>query len=177
MVTVLWVSVAAIVAAFLILLLLATRRPDSFHVQRSLVIDAPAATLYPMIAELKTFNTWNPFALRDPESKVTYEGPAAGVGARHTFDGKTSGRGSITVTGVEVDRAVRMQLVMTSPFKADNTVDFTLVPDGAGTRVTWAMSGRQPLLAKLMSMIIDCDRMVGREFEAGLQNLKTKVSG
>ena len=65
-----------------------------------------------------------------------------------------------------------MRLSMLKPFKADNKVEFTLIPQGTATDVTWAMSGRQPLLSKAMTLFIDCDKMVGRDFEEGLRNLK-----
>ncbi|MFM9939014.1 MAG: SRPBCC family protein [Hyphomicrobiaceae bacterium] len=173
------VAILAVLALVIVgILLLASRRPDSFHTQRSLTIAAPAERLYGEIAELKAMNTWNPFALRDPASKISYEGPASGVGARHRFDGGKSGTGYVEVTKVEPPKAVTMRLVMVKPFKADNTVEFTLVPAGADqTTVTWAMSGKQPLLAKCMAMFIDCDKMVGREFETGLAGLKAKVEG
>ena len=61
---------------------------------------------------------------------------------------------------------------MTTPFKADNRVEFTLIPIGSDTDVTWAMSGRQPLMAKIMTVVIDCDKMVGGQFEKGLSQLK-----
>jgi carbon monoxide dehydrogenase subunit G len=62
---------------------------------------------------------------------------------------------------------------MLTPFKADNLVEFTLEPQGGTTRVTWAMSGRVPYVAKVAHMFFDMDTMVGRDFEAGLAKLKT----
>jgi hypothetical protein len=56
--------------------------------------------------------------------------------------------------------------------KARNAVEFTLQPKNA-TLVTWMMSGQQPLMAKVMNLFIDCDRMVGSSFEKGLASLKT----
>ena len=65
-----------------------------------------------------------------------------------------------------------MRLFMTKPFKADNRIDFTLKPEGPVTAVTWAMSGQQPLMAKIMTLFIDCDKMVAKDFDEGLGNLK-----
>jgi hypothetical protein len=61
---------------------------------------------------------------------------------------------------------------MVKPMKADNRVEFTLQPVGKATNVTWQMSGKQPLLAKFMTLFMDCDKMVGSQFEKGLSNLK-----
>ena len=68
-----------------------------------------------------------------------------------------------------------MRLRMTRPFGCDNRVQFTFVPSGGATDVTWAMSGPQPYMAKLMSTFINCDKMVGRQFEQGFAKLKTIV--
>ena len=46
---------------------------------------------------------------------------------------------------------------------------------GNTTDVTWAMHGVVPYMAKLFCMVINGDRMVGDDFEAGLANLKTLV--
>jgi hypothetical protein len=70
---------------------------------------------------------------------------------------------------------VSLKLDMSRPFEAHNMVDFVLEQNGAGTKLTWAMQGRQPFMAKLMSLFINCDKMVGGEFEQGLAKLKTLV--
>lgn len=161
--------------AVALIFLLAARRPDTFRVQRSELISAPPERVYPQIVALRTFNTWNPYALRDPTSRVSYEGPEEGVGARHRFAGGKSGTGYVEITGVKPNEAVSMRLVMLKPFKADNAIEFLLRPVAGGTEVSWAMQGRQPLLAKAMTLFLDCDRMVGGDFETGLKSLKAKL--
>ncbi|TIT89205.1 MAG: polyketide cyclase, partial [Mesorhizobium sp.] len=52
------------------------------------------------------------------------------------------------------------------------TVDFTLTPSGSGTTVTWAMRGGRPFIAKLMGLFMNFDKLIGKDFEAGLDNLK-----
>ena len=61
---------------------------------------------------------------------------------------------------------------MLAPFETRNTVQFLLEPQGELTRVTWAMQGHVPYLAKIIHLFIDMDRMVGSEFDAGLASLK-----
>jgi hypothetical protein len=117
-------------------------------------------------------NTWNPYALRDTGGTSSYEGPASGKGAAFEFAGSKSGSGRIEIVGSTFPSEVVLQLSMVKPFKSDNTVRFTLEPRGPATDVTWAFSGRQRLLGKVMGLVIDCDRMMGRDFEEGLANLK-----
>jgi uncharacterized protein YndB with AHSA1/START domain len=166
---------AAIVLAVVIvaLLIYARSKPDAFRVQRTKEINAPADRIFPLITSLKSMNTWNPFVEPDPAIKIAYLGPESGKGAAHTWSGNSKvGEGRIEITEAVPPARVAMRLVMVKPMKADNVVEFTLAPNGAGTSVTWAMSGKQPLLGKLMSMFIDCDRMVGSQFEKGLASLK-----
>ena len=65
-----------------------------------------------------------------------------------------------------------MRLRMSKPMACDNVVRFSLTPRGGQTDVTWTMGGPQPFMAKVMSTVINCDKMVGRQFEQGLAQLK-----
>ena len=151
----------------------ASRRPDSFLTARTARIAAPPERLFPLINDLRQMNRWNPYALRDPSIAIKYGSSEAGRGAMYEFGGGKSGTGSLEIVDASPPSNVVMRLLMLKPFKADNTVRFTLQPQGPATEVTWAMSGRQPLLAKVMGLFINCDKMVGRDFEQGLANLKT----
>jgi len=118
-------------------------------------------------------NTWNPFVEPDPAIKIAYSGPDSGKGAAHTWSGNGKvGEGRIEITDAAPSSRVTMRLDMLKPMKASNLVEFTLQPTGDSTAVSWAMSGRQPFMAKLMTVFIDCDKMVGSQFEKGLGKLK-----
>jgi hypothetical protein len=164
------VSVAAVGA----LLLYTATRPDHFSVQRSTVVQAPPAKLHGLIADLHQFNTWNPFEKGDPQSRGEYRGPAAGPGAAYHFGGGQSGDGTLTILA-SAPTHVTMELHMVKPMEARNKVQFTLVPRGAATEVTWAMDGRTPFIGKLIHVFVDMDRMVGGQFEAGLADLKQRA--
>lgn len=172
MITTLASIALAVLLAGAILLAIAARQPNQFGLSRTLPIAAPPERLFPLINDLRLMNTWNPFALRDPNATGSYSEPSSGRGAAHHFAGPKSGAGHIEIVDVTEPSKVTMRLVMTKPIKADNRVEFTLAPNGNGTNVTWAMSGPQPLVGKIMSLFISCDRMMGKEFEQGLANLK-----
>lgn len=164
-------TVAAL--AVIVVSWMAARRPDTFSVQRSTFIQASAERLFPLINDARQATTWNPFVRKDPSIQLRYEGPAAGPGAAYAFSGnKDVGKGRVTVTGGQAPRRVDMTLDMSEPFACHNQIAFTLEPQGQGTRVTWSMSGAQPFVARLIGLFMDMDRMVGRDFEAGLDNLK-----
>lgn len=166
-----------LVAAIAVLLIVAATRPDTFQVERSTTIAAPAERLFPLINDLQAFNTWNPYAHKDPAMKIDFApGPTAGPGARYDFAGnKDAGKGRITLLDSKAPSEVTMQLDMFEPFEGHNTVVFSLVPDGEGTRVTWSMHGPSAFITKLMGIFFNMDQMIGKDFEAGLGNLKQQA--
>jgi uncharacterized protein YndB with AHSA1/START domain len=164
--------VIALLVALAALLLYAASKPNSFGVQRSTNIAAPPDKIFPLINDLRAHTTWSPFE-KDPAMKRTHSGAPVGQGAVYEWDGNRQvGSGRIAITDSMAPSKIAMRLEMFRPFKADNIVEFTLEPQGDPTRVTWAMRGQQPFMAKLMSTFINCDKMVGSQFEEGLAKLK-----
>ena len=159
--------------ALVALLGYASTRPDEFRVQRTARIAAPADKLWPLVGELRAFNRWNPYERKDPLAKGAYSGSERGVGSRYDWDGKEIGTGSLEITGQQPGRAVQMKLDFVKPFEAHNQAEFALqpLPDGA-TEVRWTMHGPANFMSKLMGVFMDMDKMVGRDFEDGLQNLR-----
>jgi uncharacterized protein YndB with AHSA1/START domain len=166
-VVVLIVAVAAIVAY-------ASTRPDSFRVQRSASIKAPPERIFALINDYRNWPQWSPYENRDPEMKRTYSGAAAGKGAKYAWEGnKNVGSGEMEIVDTAPPRKVLIKLDFMKPFEAHNVAEFTLEPQGETTNVTWAMHGPVPMLAKVMHMVMDIDKMVGTDFAAGLANMKT----
>ena len=165
-----------LLAALALLLAYAATRPDTFRVERSRVIAAPPEQLYGLIHDLRQFNTWNPYGRKDPALKGEYSAATTGPGARYAWQGDKVGTGSMEIVDATAPRRVGMKLDFVKPFEAHNQVEFTLLPEGTGaTRVTWAMQGPVPYLAKIAHLFFNMDRMVGQDFEDGLANLQAVV--
>lgn len=160
-------------AALVLLLAYTATRPDEFRVERRLRVAAPADKVWPLVSELRAFNRWNPYERKDPLIKGAYSGAASGVGSRYDWDSQEVGSGSLEITGQQPGRAVQMKLDFVKPFEAHNQAEFALQPtaDGA-TEVRWTMHGPANFISKLMGVFINMDKMVGRDFEDGLQNLR-----
>jgi uncharacterized protein YndB with AHSA1/START domain len=172
-VTILIVIAAAVVAV----LAYAASKPNTFMVRRSASIAASPEKIFPMIDDLRAQSAWSPFE-KDPNMKRTHSGAPRGKGAVYAWDGNRQvGAGRIAITESVPSSKVVLLLDMVRPFKAHNTVEFTLDRIGAGTNVTWAMQGRQPYMAKVMGLFVDCDKMCGGMFEEGLAKLKVLAEG
>jgi hypothetical protein len=167
------VAIVAIIIAVAIVAVLAyaATRPDAFQVQRTASIKAPPERIFPLIDDLHAHTTWSPFE-KDPNMKRTHSGAPRGKCAISDWEGNSQvGSGRLAITDSTPSK-ITMALDMFRPFKAHNTVEFSLQPNQGWTNVTWQMHGRQPFMAKLMSMFIDCDKMVGKQFEEGLGKMK-----
>jgi hypothetical protein len=165
------VAMAVVIAA---VLGYAATKPDTFHVQRSMSMKASPEKIFPLINDFKAQALWSPWEKKDLAMKKTLSGAASGKGAVYAWEGNTEvGTGRIEITHSAPTSKVTLKLDMLTPFEAHNVVEFTLEPYGDSTNVTWAMHGPQPYIAKVMSIFMDCDKMVGKDFEAGLASMKT----
>lgn len=160
--------------ALALLLGYAATRPDVFRVQRVIDIKAPPEKIFPLVNDLRAFNRWSPYIQKDPAVHLAYRGAATGPGSGYDFAGnKDVGKGQLDITHATAPTSVTLQLHMIEPFEGRNTVEFTLVPRGDVTQVTWAMHGPSPYISKLVGVFIDMDQMIGKDFATGLANLKS----
>ena len=67
---------------------------------------------------------------------------------------------------------VALKLDFVKPFEGHNSVDFDLKPKGESTEVSWTMTCPAPFISKVMQVFMNMDSMIGKDFEAGLANLK-----
>lgn len=147
-------------------------RPDAFQIARTGKIDAPPHVVFPIINDLRQWNRWSPFDKYDPNMKKTYEGPASGPGAQYAWSGNDrAGEGRMAITDIKLNERVAMDLEFTRPFKATNKVNFVIEPAGTGSNVSWIMDGKNNLFMKFFSLIMNMNKVVGKEFEEGLANL------
>lgn len=143
----------------------------TFQVTRSTVVAAPAEKIYPLVAEPRRWKDWSVWNQRDPGMAITYSGPESGVGAVWEWKSKSEGDGRMTFTAAEPGQRAAFELYFPD-FGTTSKGELLLAPEGGGTRVTWTMNGdmgKNPLFRWMGLMM---DGMVGKDFEAGLANLK-----
>lgn len=168
-------KIALVVLALIaVLLIYAATRPDTFRVERTARIQAPADKIHPLIDDFHRWSTWSPYEKLEPDMKRTFGGAPAGKGATYAWEGKDkAGAGRMEITESTPASKVAIKLDFIKPFEGHNVAEFTLQPQGDATQVTWAMYGPSPYMAKLMGIFFNMDTMIGKDFEVGLANLKT----
>ena len=168
-------SAAAIGAALVAgLLAYAATRPGTFHVERTIGIQAPPDRIFAFLNDFAQWSRWSPYEKLDPAMRRTRSGPASGKGAVYAWNGnRKAGAGRMEILQSVAPWSMVAKLDFSRPFEAHNTVRFTLATEGGSTRVTWSMEGPQAYAFKLMTVFFSMDAMLGKEFETGLCNLKT----
>jgi len=168
------IALIVILVAIVALLAIAATRPDQFRIERSATIKAAPERIFPYINDLHRWQSWSPYEKKDPAMQRTYDGPASGVGASYGWNGnKNIGSGRMEISASVPASRVHLKLDFFTPFKASNTAEFALEPHGEATRITWAMQGHSNFMNKLMGLVFDFDKLVGKDFEEGLINLRT----
>ena len=165
--------VIVVVVVVLGVLGLAAFQPETFTVQRQINVSAPPDKPFALVNDFHRWGEWSPWEALDPAMKRSHAGPTSGPGAIYQWEGnKAVGAGRMEITGAQPATRVEIKLDFLRPFEGHNTSVFTLAPQGAATTVTWTMTGPMPFVSKLMSVFVSMDKLIGKDFEAGLANLK-----
>ena len=164
-------AIAVVVIAGI--LIYAATKSDSFRVRRVVLINAPSDKVFPLINDMKAWTVWSPYEKKDPAMKRTHSGASSGKGAVYEWDGNREvGSGGMEITDIAPASKVTIKLDFKTPFEGHNVANFTLEPNGDSTAVKWTMDGPNSYMGKVMSVFINMDNMIGKDFETGLANLK-----
>ncbi|MFO1242773.1 MAG: SRPBCC family protein [Rickettsiales bacterium] len=162
-----------VLAAFAVVVAL---QPSEFRITRSATLAAPPEAVFPHVNNLHKWEDWSPWAKLDPNAKTTFEGPDEGAGAIMRWDGNQEvGAGFMTIVKSNPSELIALRLEFIKPFAGIGDTEFTFHPEAEKTVVTWTMSGHNDFIGKAVGLIMDCEKMVGGQFENGLANLKQIV--
>jgi len=147
---------------------------STYVVERTETIKAPASEIFAQVGNLKSWDNWSPWAEMDPEMTKTYAGEDGAVGSSYHWTGNRKvGQGQMTMTEVEANEQVTIDLRFIKPFKSQSVTEMVLSPAGNSTEVTWRMTGPKTFMTKVMNLVgKNMDKMVGPDFEKGLLQLK-----
>lgn len=148
-------------------------RHAEFSLVRHATVNAPPEKVFELINDFNQWDAWSPWAKLDPAMKKSVGRVSAGEGATYEWSGNSDvGKGKMTITGSQPHQRVVIRLEFLEPMAATNMTTFTLKPEGSGTKVEWSMSGTNDFMAKAFDFFMDMDKMVGADFDRGLQQMK-----
>jgi uncharacterized protein YndB with AHSA1/START domain len=163
----------AIVVLIAAVLVYAATRPDTFRIERTALIKATPEKIFPFLNDFRKGEAWSPYEKKDPAMKRTFSGAASGKGSVYDFEGnKEVGTGRLEIIDSVPPSKVVIKLDMRKPFEGHNIIEYTLEPRGGSTIFTWDIHGPVPYFGKVMSIFFSMDKMIGKDFEAGIVNLK-----
>lgn len=152
--------------------------PRTAHVERSIEIERPAATVFAVLNGFESFASWSPMLVRDPDVALVLSGPSSGVGARLEWEGdpRLVGRGWQEIVVSEPVSRVSMRMAVDQLGAAESS--YLVDRIGGGTRLTWTfdtdlVEGQGifgGLLARYFGLFFD--KWIGSDFEQGLDRLK-----
>ena len=167
------IGLAVLIVAFVVVVAV---QPSEFRITRSASMSAPAPVVFEQVNDFHNWNAWSPWAKLDPEMKQTYEGAPAGKGAVYTWAGNGDvGEGRMTIVESRPPDTVVLNLEFLKPFAATNITEFSFVPEGDQTNVSWSMYGKRNFMMKAFCLFMDTDKIVGGDFEKGLAAMKSVV--
>jgi uncharacterized protein YndB with AHSA1/START domain len=171
--SIVYIVLGDIAVLILIVIAIAMSKPADFRIQRSAVIQAPASRIFAHINDFVAWRAWSPWEKKDPVMQRELSPATSGKGATYEWRGdKNVGHGRMTILESIPDSRILIQLDFISPFEAHNQAEFLLTPEGTGTKVNWAMTGKSNFISRIMCVFFDMEKMVGPDFEAGLAELK-----
>ena len=158
----------------LIVLAVAALQPGTYSVTRSIAIKAPPEKIQSLISDFHQWPQWSPWEKLDPGMTRTFSGAPKDLGAVYAWEGnKNVGSGRMEIVGLTPPAKVNIKLDFFQPMASTAMTDFVLEPKGDTTVVSWTMSGKTDFMAKLMTIFVSMDSMIGPAFESGLSQMKT----
>ncbi len=169
----LWKILISLAVLIILLIIFIALQPAAFRIARSALISAPPQTVFNQINDFHKWEAWSPWLKMDPNVKQTYEGPPSGPGAKYAWSGnKQIGEGRMTILETNPPTLIRIKLEFIKPFQNTNDTEFTFQPQANQTNLTWAMSGQRPFMMKAFGLVMNMDKLVGKDFEKGLASIK-----
>ncbi|TLP81217.1 SRPBCC family protein [Maribacter sp. ACAM166] len=164
-------------ALVVILMLLSIIAPKSYHVFRTIEIDAAADKVWKHLNCLEKQHEWSPWARKDPNMEQKISGTDGEVGAVSYWNGnKEVGEGEQEITKIVDGKRMEQNLRFLKPFKSqsDCYIDLEVLHTNK-SKVTWGFKGINKYPMRIMMLFMSMDKMVGKDFEQGLQNLKFTI--
>jgi uncharacterized protein YndB with AHSA1/START domain len=152
--------------------------PKKVYVERTTVINASPGSVYSLLVNLKTYDSWMTWNQIDPHMKKQYGDTTEGRGAWYKWQSDNANVGNGKLTIIE---AIPSQKVITLlEFEGSDAAvgGWELKDKASATEVKWHMDadmGNNPV-ARWMGILV-IDKMIGDEFNKGLVNLKKLAEG
>jgi len=161
---------AASAGIVLLLIVIGMILPSRPQVERDILIDAHAATIFALLNDFRQVSKWSPMLESDPNAQIDISGPPRGVDASIYWNGHIIGRGRQSIIESVPYERITVQFELGD--QAPATATYALSSEEDMTRVVWLHESDYGfnLVGRYFGMVQGS--IIGREQEAGLTRLK-----
>ena len=144
-------------------------------IEREITINKPKAEIYNYVKVLKNQNDWGPWYKKEPTMKQETRGTDGTVGFVTHWTGQSEdvGEGEQEIKKLVENERMETELRFIKPFesKADAFLILESVNESQ-TKVKWGFATTFPRPMNIMFLVMNMDKLVGKDFADGLANLK-----
>jgi len=131
----------SLLIVFALVILVGVLLPSTGHIERSVEVSSPLRQVFDSVNTFRRFPEWSALRRIDPTTKMNFEGPETGQGAKVTWTSAAPkvGNGSLEIKSSEQDSKVVMAI--DNGWSGENkTYTVTLVPseNGKTLKINWA---------------------------------------
>ena len=150
-------------------------QPNSFEVERSRTIKAPASVVYNNVIDFKNWEAWNSWKEEKPEIVITLPEETKGIGGSYTWEDE-DGIGAMKTLDAKQNASITQEMQFGDFPKSDIKWSFTPNDDGS-TEVTWNIAGKDlPFGFKAFATLMGgMEKQISPHYERGLEMLDSVV--
>ena len=145
----------------------------AFHVERSILVSAPADKVFDTASDFSTWTTWSPWLGADKKAKVEVSDNPNSVGSNYHWTGEVVGEGIMEHKSLDKPTKIDDEITFLKPWKSTSDVGFRLEPLGDQTKISWYMDGSLPWFMFWMKSMMET--FIGMDYERGLKMMKELI--
>ncbi len=152
-------------------------QPNEFEFSRSRDINAPTSLLFNKVNDFKNWPQFSPWIEQEPNATLTYGEKTSGMDGNYSWNGEILGKGSMKTIGVKTNKSIDQHITFIKPFETESDISWTFTPTKTGTKVTWAIKGKQDFMTKLFTTFNgSIEENTSPDFDRGLFKLDSTVT-
>jgi len=170
--TLLYIILAIIAIPFVIALF----TPAPFTIEKEVIIHQPKQQVYDYLRILRNQERYSKWVMTDPNMRKQFTGTDGTVGFVYAWDSdnKQVGQGEQEIIKLTDGEQINNEIRFLKPWNGTSYATFkTEEIDPNNTTVTWTFSGNKKYPMKVMHLLFNLDKMLGKDMQTSLDNLKT----
>jgi uncharacterized protein YndB with AHSA1/START domain len=165
---------AAIASIIVLMLVAALFVKKKYAINRSITINKPVQQVFDYIRIQRNQEKYSKWVMTDPDKKVETRGTDGTKGFVYAWNGnKRAGEGEVEIMGIEEGKRVDTEVRFIRPFTSSAQIYMTTTPAGnEQTKVEWGFDSEMKYPLNLMLVMMGMEKLLGRDMEVSLNNLK-----